>query len=273
MDEILNLIKDTGDLDLSHYRKSSIERSINRRIRIAGARTHSEYATVLRSDPAELRELVSDITVDFSVFFRDERLFEILKQSILPEIIRTNKVHGRGPVRVWCAGCGAGQEAYSIAILLFEAIKGNAGRDKVTIFATDVDPSSLTKSHTGVYSPESIKNVSRFTRERYFTFDEQYRVKNFIKNLICFGKHDFLIDPPISRVDLLLCRNVLIYLDKAGQSIALKRLRYSVRPGGFLVLGKSESLSSETRDSFAVVDRACRIFRRKDDEKWPFFYQ
>ncbi len=273
MDAILKVIEDSGDLDLSHYKRSSIERSISRRASGAGARTLSEYASLLRSDPGELRELLSDITVDFSFFFRDEKLFEMLKHSILPEVIRTNKACGQSCIRVWCAGCGAGEEAYSITILLFEAFKGNTGRDKLAIFATDVDPASLAKSHAGVYSAESIKNVPRSTRERYFSFEGHYRIKDFIKDLICFGKHDILSDPPISRIDLLLCRNVLMYLDKEGQSEALRRLRYAVRPGGFLVLGKSESLSRETQDSFAVVNRGFKIFRRKDEEKWPFFYQ
>ncbi len=273
MDAILKVIEDSGDLDLSHYKRSSIERSINRRARSAGVRTLPEYASLLRSDPGELRKLISDVTVDFSFFFRDEKLFEILEHSILPEVIRTNKACGQGRIRVWCAGCGSGEEVYSIAILLFEALKGNTGRDKVTIFATDVDPASLAKSRAGVYSAESIKNVPRPTRKRYFSFEARYRIKDFIKELICFGKHDLLSDPPISRIDLLLCRNVLIYLDKGGQSEVLRRLRYAVRPGGFLVLGKSESLSRETVDSFAVINRGCKIFRRKDDEKWPFFYQ
>ncbi len=277
MNRILNVIKDSGDVDLSHYKRSSIERSIARRIRTVGARSLSEYASLLRSDGEELHTLISDITVDFSFFFRDEKLFETLRQSILPEIIRAKKACGQSPVRVWCAGCGAGEEAYSIAILLFEAFKGNVGREGRplghTIFATDVDASSLAKSRAGIYSPESMKNVPRFTRERYFLFDGRYRIKDFIKNLICFGKHDLLSDCPISRIDLLLCRNVLIYLDKGGQSVVLRRLRYAVRPGGFLVLGKSESLSNEVSGSFAVVDRARRIFRRKDDDKWPFSYQ
>jgi len=273
MDAILDVIQGLADLDLSRYKKSSIERSINRRMRVTGAQSLSEYAGLLRSDPAELNVLISDITVDFSLFFRDENLFEILKESILPEIIRRNRASGQGAVRVWCAGCGSGEEAYSIAILLFEALKGDTGRDRLTIFATDVDPLSLAKSRAGVYSAEALRNVDSCSRERYFSFDGCYRIKDFMKNLICFGKHNLLSDPPISRIDLLLCRNVLIYLDKDGQSVALKRLRYAVRPGGYLVLGKSESLLQEVSDSFLVVDRAGKIYRRKDDDRWLFSYQ
>jgi len=273
MDSVLNVIKESADIDLSHYKRSSIERSINRRIRTSGTQTPAQYASLLRSDPRELRQLISDITVDFSFFFRNETLFKILKQSIIPDIIRRNKAAAEGPIRIWCAGCGAGEEAYSITILLFEALKGNASRDKITIFATDVDSTSLTKSRAGMYSPESIKNVQPSSRERYFSFDGRYRIKDFIKSMICFGKHDLLSDPPISRIDLLLCRNVLIYLDKEGQAVVLTRLRYALPSGGYLVLGKSETLSREVSDSFAVVDRTCKIFRRKDDDKWPFSYR
>jgi len=273
MHSILKLIKNSADLDLSYYKRSSIERSINRRMRACGVRNLSEYASLLHRDPGELHTLISDVTVDFSLFFRDEKLFELLKQTILPQIIRQNKVSGEGPIRVWCAGCGAGQEAFSVAILLFEALKGNIGREKITVFATDVDPSSLAKSRAGTYSAESVKNVPPSALERYFSFDGCYRVKDFIKNLICYGKHNVLSNPPISRIDLLLCRNVLIYLDKEGQSVVLKKLRYAVRPGGYLVLGKSESLSQEVSNSFTVVDRACKVFQRKEDDKWPFSYQ
>ncbi len=273
MDAVLKVIKDSTDLDLAHYKRSSIERSVNRRMRACGVQSFFEYASLLESDPGELQALASDLTVDFSLFFRDEKLFEILRHSILGQIIRRNKLTGEGPLRVWCAGCGAGEEAYSIAIVLFETLKGNAGRENIIIFATDVDPSSLAKSRAGVYSPESLKNVEPSSVQRYFSFDGFYRVKDFIKNLICFGRHDLLGNPPISRVDLLLCRNVLIYLEKQGQSAVLKKLRFAVRPDGYLVLGKSESLSQEVRGSFEVVDRAFKIFRRKEDDKWPFPYQ
>ena len=295
MDAILDLIKDLADVDLSRYKRSSIERSVDRRMHAASVQTLSEYTSLLRNDPRELHGLVSDITVDFSFFFRDEKLFEILRQSLLPDILSRNRASGESPLRVWCAGCGAGEEAYSIAIVLFEVLKGNADRDKATIFATDVDPSSLRKSRAGVYTAESMKNVSSSAEDRYFlparrtscpprvprgtlaggeeASGTSYRIKEFIKRMICFGKHDLLRDPPISRIDLLMCRNVLIYLDKEGQAAALRRLRYALRPGGYLVLGKSESLTEGVSDSFAVVDLAYKIFRRKGDDKWPFSYQ
>ena len=273
MDAILKVIKDLADLDLSPYKRSSVERSVNRRMRACGLQTLSEYVSLLQWDSRELHTLISDVTVEFSVFFRDEKLFEILRCSLLSEIIRWNKTSGERPIRVWCAGCGTGEEAYSVAILLFEALKGNVGRKKIALFATDVDFSSLAKSRAGVYSPDSIKNIASSTRERYFSFDGSYRIKDFIKNLICFGKHNLLSDPPISHIDLLLCRNVLIYLEKEGQSAVLNRLRYAVRPGGYLVLGKSESLWPPVSDSFDVVNRAFKIFRRKDGDKCLISYQ
>ncbi len=272
MDEILKVINDFGGLDLTHYKRSSIERSVNRRVHACGIPTLSEYALFLQANASELQALISDVTVDFGLFFRDEKLFETLKQSILPEIIRQKKVSGEWPIRVWCAGCGAGEEAYSVAILLFESLKGLVHREEAIIFATDVDASSLTKSRAGIYSAETLHDVPDLARERYFSFDGSYRVKDFLKNLICFGRHDLLTNPPISHIDLLLCRNVLIYLDQGGQSILLRRLRYAVRPGGYLVLGKSESLSQEVSNSFIVVDRTFRTFQRKGDDTCPFSY-
>ncbi len=272
MDAILKLIEDSADLDLSHYKRSSIERSVNRRMHARGIHNLPEYVSLLQTDLQELRALVSDVTVDFSLFFRDEKLFEILKESVLPDVIGQSKMGGERCVRVWCAGCGAGEEAYSVAILLFEALKGTVGREKLTVFATDVDPTSLAKSREASYSEDSVKNLPPVTRERYFSFDGSYRVRDFIKDLICFGKHNLISDPPISRIDLLLCRNVLIYLDKEGQCVVLRKLRYAVRPGGYLILGKSESLSRDINDCFGVLDRTLKIFRRKDDDKCTFLY-
>jgi two-component system CheB/CheR fusion protein len=266
MHSILKVIKDAAGLDLSLYKRSSIERSINRRMRACGVQNLSDYASLLVGDTNELHALVSDVTVEFSFFFRDEELFHLLRGTILPDLVRKRKAASEGTIRVWCAGCGAGEEAYSVAILLFETLKGSIRRNNVTIFATDVDPSSVAKSRAGIYSAESIKNLTSATLERYFSFDGSYHIRDFIKNLICFGKHDLLSNPPISRIDLLSCRNVLIYLDKEGQSAVLKKLRYALRPGGYLVLGKSESLSQQVTNSFCVVDRACKVFQRKEDD-------
>jgi len=270
MDAILQVIKDRASLDLSRYKRTSLERSIARRMRARGIADVSEYASFLTRDSEELQTLVSEVTVDFSLFFRDPELFDFLQQIILPKIVLRKKASGEGAIRVWCAGCGSGEEVYSIAILLFEALKGKASRDTVAIFATDVDASSLDKSRAAVYSPESVRNVPIPTQERYFSFNGSYRVKEFIKELICFGKHDLLKNPPISRIDLLLCRNVLIYLDPQGQSVVLRKLCYAVRPGGYLVLGKSEGLSGEISDFFAVVERGEKVFQRKDGDKCPF---
>jgi len=272
MDAILKMIQDSANLDLSHYKKSSIERSVNRRMHARDIQSLPGYVSLLETDPQELHALVSDVTVDFSLFFRDEKLFDLLKDSVLPELIRQSRAGAGRPVRAWCAGCGAGEEAYSVAILLFEALKGSAGRERVTIFATDVDPASLAKSRAAAYSEESARDIPHTVLERYFSLDGGYRIKSFIKDLICFGRHNLISDPPISRIDLLLCRNVLIYLDKEGQLVVLRRLRYAVRPGGYLVLGKSESLPRDIGDSFEVVDRTLKIFRRKDDDKCIFPY-
>ena len=257
-------IRHQTSFDLDCYKVPCVKRCIARRMSSISVKDFGDYSLFVLENEEELENLLSLITIEFSSFFRDAEAFEVLRTRVLPAIIAAKLKSEDNLLRIWSAGCATGEEAYSISIILFELLAGIMDRFTVKIFATDVDKTSISKAMEGMYCPESLEEMNSTTRYRYFEEKKNfYRVKDFIRKPICFGVQDIIDDPPISHLDLLVCRNMLIYLTRKSQAAVLHKLHYALEPGGYLFLGKAETLPREHRPLFEEVDRKWRIFRKK----------
>lgn len=235
-------------------------RRVARRMAIRNAKNLKQYLQIVQKDQSEAAALFDELLILVSSFFRDPGTFEALEKTILPRILE-DKQPG-DPVRVWVAGCSTGEEPYSIGMSLLDFLGDQRSTHPVSVFATDLSHHALHKARTGRYTEPDLSVISRQRLDRYFErTDGQFRVKDALRELYVFARHDMLRDPPFSRIDLISCRNVLIYFDGALQQGVIERFHYSLKEGGHLVLGRSESLSSSL-NLFHVVDRKSKIFRK-----------
>jgi two-component system, chemotaxis family, CheB/CheR fusion protein len=229
----------------------------------------NDYASFLRSNETETLALYHDILIRVTSFFRDPKVFEVLKRRIFPRILKGRKPDD--PIRIWVPGCSTGEEAYSIAICLSEYLGARRANYPVQIFATDLSELSIDHGREGVYIENVTLDVSAERLRRFFTRTErQYRIKKSIRETMVFARQNLAKDPPFSRLDLISCRNVLIYLGSTLRKKVVPTFHYALRPGGFLLLGTSEAVQ-EFADLFSPVDKKARIFvRRNDDGRFQF---
>jgi two-component system CheB/CheR fusion protein len=244
--------------DFSHYKRSTIMRRMQRRMQVARRETLEEYFTYLRENGDEAQALLADLLISVTTFFRDSKAFETLGRQVIPELFKGKET---GIIRVWCAGCATGEEAYSIAMLLIEEAGRHEIRPEIQVFGSDMDVKALNVAREGRYPVAIEADVSEERLRRFFTRDgEFYRVKRDLRDVVLFASHSLLKDPPFSRLDLISCRNLLIYLDRDLQHQVLATLHYGLNPDGYLFLGSSES--AEHADVlFRTVDRDARIFQ------------
>ena len=245
--------------DFSHYKRSTVMRRVVRRMQVARKETIEDYFGFLRENADEAQELLADLLISVTTFFRDPKAFEVLAKEAI-----TNVVGSKPPgsaVRVWVAGCATGEEAYSIAILLLEEASRHELRPEIQVFASDLDSKALAIAREGCYPATIEADLNEDRLRRFFTRDgDQYRVKREIRDIVLFANHSLLKDPPFSRIDIISCRNVLIYLDRDLQSQVLATLHYGLNQNGYLLLGSSES--AEHPDGlFRVVDRDVRLYQ------------
>jgi two-component system CheB/CheR fusion protein len=219
----------------------------------------AEYSNYIRENPAEINELLNTILINVTEFFRDPPAWEILRHEVLPPLL--DRLKPGHSFRVWSAGCASGEEAYSIAILLAEHFGPQIQEYDVKIYATDIDEQALNTGRRGEYSPESLQRVRSEWRAKYFNGKGTLRVNRDIRKLVIFGRSNLGQDAPISHVNLLICRNLLIYFDTDLQKQILMRLHYSLEPGGVLFLGKSESQLTKS-SQFCRLNARWRIFQR-----------
>ena len=249
--------------DFAHYKRSTVLRRLDRRLHVTGADSLDAYLDHLRSDAREAAVLLDDLLISVTNFFRDKVAFAAL-EGLVPRLFE-----GKGPedeVRVWVAGCATGEEAYSVAILLLEHAATLAEPPRLQVFATDLSEAAVREARAGVY-PESIEaDVSAERLRRFFTHDSGgYRVAEEVREAVIFAPHSLVKDPPFSRLDLVSCRNLLIYLQRDLQQQVLALFHYALRPGGLLFLGTSESADGGP-DLFDLLDKGARLYRRLDVE-------
>ena len=247
--------------DFSQYKRSTLLRRIQRRMQIYGVSTLETYLDTLRQNPTEASALFNDILIGVTSFFRDRQSWEELATDVIPQILKSRE--STETVRAWTIGCSTGEEAYGLAILLFEAFDKLEMHPQLQIFASDLDENSIQYAREGLYPTAIEADVSAERLERFFTLEgNHYRVRREVRDVVLFTHHSVLRDAPFSRLDLITCRNLLIYLEREIQNTVFDIFHYSLKPGGFLFLGSSESIDS-AHEFFQTVDKTHRIYRTK----------
>ncbi|MBV9404125.1 MAG: PAS domain-containing protein, partial [Acidobacteriaceae bacterium] len=259
--EIFALLLRTTGVDFSHYKTATMRRRIGRRLVVHRFTELGAYLTYLRQHPDEVQELFRDVLINVTSFFRDPDAFTALIEQ-LAERLEPEK-HLRSSFRAWVAGCSTGEEVYSLAICMHELLEQSQAGFDVQFFATDISERALATARAGLYPERIVSEVSPERLRRYFTkADGQYQISKTIRDMCLFARHDVTRDTPFSRLDLVSCRNVLIYLDTVLQRGVLPAFHYGLNPNGLLFLGNAESIGSSP-DLFAVVDEKHRIYTRK----------
>ena len=258
---ILAVLRKTTGTDFSAYKPATIKRRIARRMALVHIEKLEDYARYIEGNPDELQALNQDCLITVTSFFRDPEAFQTLCEKVLPDLLKDRPPGA--PIRVWVPACATGEEVYSIVICLLEGAGEGQGNPSFQVFATDLSESALAKARAGSY-PESIaQDVSPERLKRFFTrVDGHYRVSAAIRDMCVFARHDLTKDPPLSRLDLITCRNVLIYLEPRLQQRVLAIFHYALRPSGCLLLGASETAGASP-ELFAPVDRKHRIYSRR----------
>lgn len=257
---LLHLQAQTGH-DFSHYKASTLLRRISRRMAVNEISELSAYLAHLRADPAEAPALLNECLIGVTEFFRDANAFATLASTIIPSIVRS-KSSGE-PVRAWVVGCATGEEAYSLAMLLSEATTGLLTPPPIQVFATDIDEEGLAFARRGLYPAAIAEQVSAERLQRFFTQEKEgYRVKLELREQVLFAVHNLLRDPPFSNLDLLCCRNVLIYFEREAQEKSFDLFHYALRPEGYLFVGTSESADSAPT-LFAAIDKRHHLYQRR----------
>ncbi len=260
VDQILGVLRGNSGVDFTQYKRTTIIRRIRRRMALRGLESSAEYLNQLREDHAEAQNLYQDLLIRVTRFFRDEEAFESLKSVVFPALIKDRSPNV--PIRVWVAGCASGEEVYSLAICLLEFLGERNLNSPVKILATDVNDAALDRARAGVYVDNIELDVPPERLRRFFAkVDGHYQIGKVVRDLCVFSRHNLATDPPFSRLDFISCRNVLIYMDVPLQKRVLPALHYALNPGGFLLLGSSESIGA-FGDLFAVVDAKNRIYTR-----------
>ncbi len=260
------LLARTGH-DFRKYKQGTVRRRILRRMGLRGISTFDGYAEVLKSDSAELNRLHKDLLIGVTQFFRDPDAFEILSAEVLRQIVTGRALDE--PIRIWVPACASGEEPYSIAIALAEEMQRAVTTLPVKVFATDIDPEALKQARAGCYSQSIAADVAPDLLEKYFVAGgEYYQVKKEIRDMVVFAEHDLLRDPPFSRMDLISCRNALIYLEPAFQERVIGLLHFALRDGGYMFLGNTESVGL-LKDKFRPISKKWRIFQRVGPRQRP----
>ena len=262
--KILTLLRLRKGTDFTYYKQTTIRRRILRRMTISKNEELGVYLQYLRDHVKEQDVLYQDLLIPVTSFFRDPQVFENLCESVFPHILKNKSISA--PIRLWIAGCSTGQEAYSIAICLkeFLADNGESEAEAVQIFASDLSAPAIAKARTGIYTKPELEGLSTQRLRLFFTkINGNYQVNKAIREMCVFAAHNFLKDPPFGKVDFISCRNVLIYMESYLQKKALTTFHYALNPNGFLLLGKSETISS-VPDLFASANKQDKLFSRKD---------
>ncbi|GLC25122.1 GAF domain-containing protein [Roseisolibacter agri] len=247
--------------DFTHYKRATLLRRIARRMQLRSVEELPAYVALLREQPDEVQALADDLLITVTSFFRDPEVFEALAAEVVPRLF-----DGKGPtddVRVWSVGCATGEEAYSLAILLLEEAARRERTPRLQVFASDLHEHSLARAREGFYPGDIATDVGAERLERFFTRENGgYRIRKEVRELVVFAPHNLLSDPPFSRLDLVTCRNVLIYLQRGVQREIVELFHYALRPDGVVVLGGSETV--EGTDLFQVVDKKRCVYRKRN---------
>lgn len=262
LEDLIVHLKQAQQVDLSGYKRSTLLRRIRVRMKQISVQHDQDYLDYLKQHPDEVTPLLDTVLINFTGFFRDRPVWSRLENEVIPQII-ANKAPNE-PIRVWSTGCASGEETYSLAILLAEALGAEQFQQRVRIYGTDLDAAAIVQARKGCYPRLIAAAIPPDRLERYFESTHNgYRWRRKLRSSIRFSPHDLLQDAPLPQIDLLLCRNVLIYLTAETQIRALVRFHFSLQQSGFLVLGQAENLvSRQQRSMFNSINPQTRIFTK-----------
>jgi two-component system CheB/CheR fusion protein len=260
LESLLVYLKRNRGFDFTGYKRASLGRRITKRMQVVGIDSYASYRDYLEEHPAEFERLFDTILINVTSFFRDTESWDYLRADVIPRIIADKEP--REPIRAWSAGCATGQEAYTLAILFAEALGPDEFRERVKIYATDVDESALTTARHAAYAVKDVADVPPELVEKYFERAEgRVTFRKDLRRAVVFGRNDLIQDAPISRIDLLVCRNALMYFDAPTQRRILSRFSFALNDGGYLFLGRAETLMTHA-NMFTPVDIKRRVFQK-----------
>lgn len=262
LQRILSLVKDKTGIDFFlNYKHASIYRRILRRLALNKVEKLPDYYEMLKNDSKEVQALYDDLLINVTYFFRDPDFYHSLSGKVFPDIVK--QVLNTEPLRIWIAGCSTGEEAYSVAICLIEYLENHGLEVPIQIFASDLDASAIEKARLGIYLVSGVIGVSpNYLRKYFVKSDGLYQIVKSVRKLCVFSQQNLLKDPPFSRMDLISCQNVLIYLDTNAQEKVLQTFHYALKQTGFLFLGKSETIGSST-EFFQALDKKIKVYSKK----------
>ncbi len=259
--QILSMLQLRSGVDFTFYKQTTIRRRLARRMALSKTETLSAYLKLLQSDKDELPALFQDTLIPVTSFFRDQKTWQTLNETVFPSLLKNKS--GSDPIRIWSVACSTGEEAYSLAISIHEFLTSHSIAKEVQIFGSDISEPAITKARLGIYTESDVKSVSDKRLKNYFTKTiGGYQVNRLIRDSCVFAVHNFLKDPPFNKIDLVSCRNVLIYLDKFLQKKALTTFHYTLKDPGFLLLGKSETALAAD-ELFSTFVKPDKIYSRK----------
>src|SRR6185437_4831661 len=259
-DVLLLMLKETRGFDFTGYKRSTLHRRIRRRMALLNLATFGEYRDYLELQPDEFSLLFDSMLINVTSFFRDPLAWQALRDKVIPELLSAKSA--KAPIRVWSAGCATGEEAYTLAIVLAEALGPDQFRDRVKIYATDLDEDALQQARTATYEASALADIPERLRDVYFEPTGTKRAfRRDLRRQVIFGRNDLTRDAPISRVDLLAARNTLMYLNAETQANVIRRFHFALSCPGYLFLGKAEMLITRS-DLFRPVNVSQRVFAK-----------
>ena len=265
MKKIFVLLRAQTGHDFSHYKPNTIDRRIARRMAVNQIELIDGYVKYLQQNPAEVQALFRDLLIGVTSFFRDPEAFQLLEEKVIPKIFANKREETA--IRVWSSGCSTGEEAYSLAILLAEGMEARKKGFAIQVFATDIDSQAIATARAGIYPASIVTDISPGRLARFFTLEpggHTYRIHKGIRDMVIFSEQDMIKNPPFAKLDLISCRNVMIYMGSTLQKKLIPLFHYALNPGGVLFLGTSET-TGDFNGLFAALDSKQKIYQRKED--------
>jgi two-component system, chemotaxis family, CheB/CheR fusion protein len=257
---LLEFVKEARAFDFTGYKRSSVDRRVAKRMGEVGAESFADYIDFLELHPEEFAELFNTLLINVTGFFRDAATWQYLESDVVPQMLEAREPDA--PIRVWCAGCASGEEPYTVSMVLARVMGEDQFRERVKIYATDIDEEALDQARHAAYLPRQLEGVPGEALERFFErTDQRFVFRKDLRRTVIFGRNDLVRDAPISRIDLLVCRNTLMYFTAETQSQVLRRFHFALDDNGVMLLGKAEMLITHG-DLFTPVDLNWRVFRK-----------
>ncbi|MBI5417730.1 protein-glutamate O-methyltransferase CheR, partial [Candidatus Poribacteria bacterium] len=266
--KLLTKIYDVKKLDFSQYKEKTLFRRIKSRMDRFDVKSYAEYIKIIEKEPDEINKLINALTINVTEFFRNPESFKAIEKIVIPRIILSKRSHRHMVIKAWSCGCSSGDEPYSIAILLLEKLGKAKDKFIINIFGTDIDNNALDEAKNMVYSKDRLKAIGNNILKKYFVNidNDNYKLIDEASKLVKLKKHDIINDHPILHCDMILCRNLLIYFNPQLQQDILLKFYDCLNPGGFLVLGMTESLYGEASKKFKCIDNRLRIYMRPEND-------